>query len=199
MAQSSAIVDEAVIMDMFHVGRQRRNFAGTSDRHDFRSRISYTREQKLAAITYTKTTYRMSKDNTLHVISRYEAAKNLGITSKMLRDWIKQEDKIIGLKKGTRKGIDGRKAQEESMEQELFREFQDCRMADRAVNQKWFYQNARRIYAQLYPERVKPQSDGRLIYKGFKFSAGWFNGFCKRYHISYRVPMKIVLNVPADY
>ena len=131
MAQSSSVVDEAVVMDIFCVDGQRQSLTRTSDR---RNRTSYTREQKLAAITYTKMTYRSRKDNTSYVISRYEAAKNLGITSKMLRDWIRQEEKIASLKKGTRKGIDGRRAQEESMEEELFREFQEGKVADGAVD-----------------------------------------------------------------
>src|SRR5256885_1145370 len=134
MTQSSSVVDEAVVMDIFCVDGQRQSLTRTSDR---RNRTSYTREQKLAAITYTKMTYRSRKDNTSYVISRYEAAKNLGITSKMLRDWIRQEEKIASLKKGTRKGIDGRRAQEESMEEELFREFQEGRVADGAVDRDW--------------------------------------------------------------
>src|SRR5437868_3743879 len=88
----------------------------------------------------------------MYIFTDDEAAKNLGITSKMLRDWIRQEEKIASLKKGTRKGIDGRRVQEESMEEELFREFQEGKVADGAVDRDWFYRHARRIYAKQYLE-----------------------------------------------
>ena len=50
-----------------------------------RRRISYTREQKLAAISNTETTWKQQKNRDLKLISKYAAAANLGITTAMLR------------------------------------------------------------------------------------------------------------------
>jgi hypothetical protein len=54
-------------------------------------RHSYSRELKLAAIEWSTNTYvKGKKDKDLDkLILRYKAAARLGITTKMLRDWIK--------------------------------------------------------------------------------------------------------------
>ena len=60
------------------------SFQNDSDEEE-KIRVSYTREQKLAAITYFLTTTKPDKHNVMKPIIKYEAAKNLRITSIMLR------------------------------------------------------------------------------------------------------------------
>jgi hypothetical protein len=59
-------------------------------------RNSYSRELKLAAIEWATNTYiKGKKDGDLgKAISRYAAAARLGITSTMLRDWIRNRIRI---------------------------------------------------------------------------------------------------------
>ena len=54
--------------------------------HGVHRRISYTKEQKLAAISYVKTTWITQADDSLKLITKYCAAANLGITTAMLQD-----------------------------------------------------------------------------------------------------------------
>ena len=50
-----------------------------------KGRISYTREQKLAAIAYYETTYFETTDGDLKPISKYAVCQQLDITTTMLR------------------------------------------------------------------------------------------------------------------
>ena len=52
---------------------------------EMRRRISYIREQKLAAISYAETTWKQQKNGGLKLISKYAAAANLGITTAMFK------------------------------------------------------------------------------------------------------------------
>jgi hypothetical protein len=52
-------------------------------------RLNYTQEKKLAGIRYAETTFHLDKNGRESLISRSLAARTIGITLKMLRDWIK--------------------------------------------------------------------------------------------------------------
>lgn len=83
-------VNDPEIIDQFRLHRDResesRPFSAlTADDDEIQKQISYTREQKLAAISYAMTTWKSQKDGSLKLISKYSAAQNLGITTKMLR------------------------------------------------------------------------------------------------------------------
>jgi transposase-like protein len=68
-------------------------------------RQSYTREQKLAAISYaaTKRVWDLKKEQMV-LISYKQASRDLGVQPCQLRKWQKDVDKIRSLQKGSRKG-----------------------------------------------------------------------------------------------
>jgi hypothetical protein len=119
-------------------------------------RFSYSQELKLAAIEWASNTYIKGKgDGDLdELISRYAAAKRLGITSTMLRNWTRNRDRIANQKRGSRQGRITTKGQEDKMEQALFKEFQQARRVGKAIRAPWFRRYTRAIYRQLYPRRV---------------------------------------------
>ena len=104
MPESTSGVNVAQILNMFRViHEQEEPSASQSDDDRPRKRLSYSREQKLAAVAYASTTFRLQKDGTMKPISAYEAAKELGITQTMLRKWKRGQNSIMLQKKGTRK------------------------------------------------------------------------------------------------
>ena len=56
------------------------------ENHKTRRRISYTKEQKLAAVSYATTTRKANKNKSMELISKYSATANLRITTAMLQD-----------------------------------------------------------------------------------------------------------------
>ena len=141
-------------------------------------RHSYSRELKLAAIEWATNTYKKAKKegDPEEVISRYAAARRLGITTTMLRKWIRNRAIIANQRRGSRRNrAVNNKGKEHLMEKMLFKEFQDARKLGKAVRCQWFQRHAKALYRQQYPSRVTqvPES-GRLIYTGFKFSNRWF-------------------------
>ena len=143
-------------------------------------RHSYSRELKLSAVEWACNTYiKGKKDRDPDVlISRYAAAKKLGITSTMLRSWTRNRACIANQKKGSRRGRIGIiKGREDKMERALFEEFKKARKVGKAVGALWFRHHARAIYHQQYPEQVTQNKSGHLLYTSFKFSNGWFQGY----------------------
>jgi hypothetical protein len=99
-------------------------------------RRSYSRELKLAAIEWATNTYIKGKrDKDLDVkLLRYKAAKRLGITSTMLRNWIRNKGKIATSRKALRRAqTSNPKGREHKMEQALFKEFKEARSQGKAV------------------------------------------------------------------
>ena len=162
-------------------------------------RHSYTREQKLNAVTYYFNTKVTDKQGEVKQISKYKAAKNLGLDDSLLSRWIKQEDLIRATKKGIRKDQAGKKAQEEEMEQQLYEAFAEKRRENRRINRKWFIWTAHRFYEKIYSHRVSQTELGKKVYTGFNFSDGWFNGFKKRHSIALRSSTKKAQQPPADF
>ena len=96
------------IVEQFRVHRDRhdKSDVGIENEEDSeapRRRISYTKEQKLRAISYATTTWRTQKDGSSQLISKHAAAKDLGITTAMLRQWMKASSEIESSANGTRK------------------------------------------------------------------------------------------------
>jgi hypothetical protein len=86
-------------------------------------RNSYSRELKLAAIEWATSTYRKGKKDgdPDRRITRYAAAKRLGITTTMLRTWIRNRALIASQKKGSRRNrTHNTKGKEHEMEQVLY-------------------------------------------------------------------------------
>lgn len=61
----------------------------------------------------------------------------------------------------------------------------------------WFIRAARRLFAELYPDKVRISADGEKIY-GCKFSDGWFSGFRHRWRIAYRAKTKQAQKAPIE-
>ncbi|KAA6411263.1 MAG: hypothetical protein FRX48_04543 [Lasallia pustulata] len=183
---------EAQTINMFNDIHARQNDDNPLDSDDEKPqrRISYTRENKLAAINFQAHTFRKQKNGALKQITTWEAAKSLGITPTMLKKWTKNRQSIMTLKKGQRKHTTGHVAQEPRLEELLHKEFEEERKIDCTINLRWFMRTARRIYKELYPGRVTRNGNSQWIYAGFKFSNGWFQGFRRRYGVSVRAPTK---------
>ena len=97
--------------------------------------VSYTREQKLATITYATTTWMTDKNGSSKPISKYAAAQQLGITTKMLKNWIKHRLDIESLMVGTRKNQSCNiTCQEPEMESRLLELFKEARTAGLKIN-----------------------------------------------------------------
>ena len=155
---SHSVLDEAEIINQFRLHRDRgsesRPALSVVDEDETRKRISYTREQKLAAVSYATTTYKVLNDGSLKIISRYAAAQNLGITTKMLRDWIKKQQDIMALSGGTRKNRTHSDYQEPEMEVQLLEMFKTARKAGRKINRSWFVHQVKQIYGTIHSHRI---------------------------------------------
>ena len=159
--------------------------------------MSYTREHKLSAIAYRKTTWITKKDGSLELISRWKAAQNLGITDNMLKDWIAHQTNIEMLLKGGCKRHES-KPLEPQLEASLMREFKEARQAGRSINRRWFTRHGQEIYSYLYPHQVTKER-GHLVCSGLKFSYGWFRGFRRRNQVSVRRPTKKAQKPSDEY
>ena len=162
-----------------------------SDDEITRRRKSYTRENKLAAINYATTTWKTQKDGTLKLISKYEAAKNLGIDLAMLRRWLKTSSVIENMSTGIRKNRPlNTGCQEPELERQLIELFKEKGEAGMKVDKRWIIRQVKHIYAVLYPHRIIRKAGKRDEYLGFKFSVGWFDNFRNRVGISPRAVTK---------
>jgi transposase-like protein len=164
--------------------------------HDIRRR-SYTREQKLAAVGYAATK-RVCQKGEMVLISHRQACKDLGLKPVQLRDWKKNVDKIRSLTKGSRRGTLTHIAHFLVLEDRLHTLILEKRRLGRNIGEKWIRRHTRLEYESLWPERVTIV-EKRKVFAGIVFSAGWFNGFLKRKHLSPRASTKRAQVVPADY
>lgn len=115
---------------------------------------SYPREYKLKAIQYYKTTTVETKPDVWKKIPKRFAAKKLGITPSMLRDWLANKTKILQSLSGTRWIGSGRKVEWPEMESRPFAEFTACRAKGRSINHQWFLRTAKRLFNELYPTPI---------------------------------------------
>ena len=179
------------LIDIFRVHRARQiNGNSLEDKEDpsMKGRISYTREQKLAAIAYQETTFVETASGELNRISKYAVSKQLDITDTILGKWIKNKAQIEGFKKGTRKERFS-EAYEPDIEFQLMKQFIELRSLGRRVTRIWFTRCAKKLYKERYPERVS-RVNNKDVWTGLQFSYGWFCGFRKRQHIATRRPTK---------
>jgi hypothetical protein len=167
-----------------------------------RRRLGYTREKKLQAILYMERTY--EKDNLDgtpgKILSRSRAAKTLGVTTKMLRDWKRREKSILAQKAGSKRARGQDIGRQPELEYKLHSLFKEARAAGRIIGSRWFMKNGRKIYREMYPRRCAQDEDtGRWSYAYFRFSNGWFQKFRKRYHIAIRSKTKQAQKPPEDF
>jgi hypothetical protein len=163
-------------------------------------RYAYSREHKLAAIDYFQTTWRQNLDGTHQRLSNRYASRKLKITRKQLRDWVANKEKILRQKKGTFRSNQDRAftVQEPELERLLNNCFEKAREQGRKISYKWMLRHAKQIYGELYPERVIVHEVRKRSYLGFRFSAGWYNGFRRRYCISLRCSTKRAQRSPEE-
>jgi hypothetical protein len=160
---------------------------------------SYTREPKLAAIDYALNTWRINKQEQEERISYQRAAKKLKITDMMLKKWINSRNRILLQRRGSRRSRSSGIGTEDRMEHQLNDEFEEARAAGRQITHRWLTRHAKAIYRELYPHRAIQDSEtGRWQHLGFKFSNAWFQGFCRRFHISLRNRTKRAQKSPQD-
>ena len=140
-------------------------------------RRSFTREFKLESVRWY-----------------YENGKNINKTSnhftvdrKRIRDWIKSEDSIRQSKNGSRSNRIGR-VKYPLLEKELYKQFIEMRDTGKRVKRWWFNSKAKTMISEFYPD-----DDGE-----FKMSDRWFQGFCRRYRISFRRKTHAAQKSPSE-
>ena len=132
-------------------------------------------------------------------ISKYQAAKVLGITPIMLKNWIGNEQLILNARKHSRRCITTRPAKYPSVENPLYALFESARFQGRMITHRWFLRHAKSLYRELYPERcVRDVRSGRWIYLEMKWSNAWFQGFRRRFNISLRCRTKRAQKSPEE-
>ena len=148
-----------------------------------RPRKTYSRERKIECLMMrfhhkVPVYYKYSED-----ILRYrqptwdEIGKHFGgIPEANLQRWWKEQDTILGSKKGSRRYDSTWHCSWPNLEEKLYNRFATRRANNQPVRRSWFRKNAIELYKEEFPE-------GKL----FCFSVGWFQGFCKRSGIVLRV------------
>ncbi len=127
------------------------------------SRKSYTREEKIGILNF------YHDGNT-----QYRTCKEFNLNTRTLERWIKNEQKIRGSKRGTRKMGSGRQAFYPDMEAELYKQFSELRVKGLKVKGWWFTLTAKKLMNEMHPG------------VSFQYSDSWFTDFKKRHDISYR-------------
>jgi hypothetical protein len=178
----------------------RREEAGEDEDEEKRTRRSYPRESKIQAIEYAKFTWWKHPNGTLEPLSRYRAALNLGITPKLLKDWVRGEASIRCQRKGSRRAPFVRNSRLGALERRLKDELNDTRATGKQVTAKWIVRHARALYRELFPQCClkdvnNPQN---WIYLQMRFSQGWLQGFCRRHRITLRVQTKRAQKSPEQ-
>src|SRR5271154_3826260 len=109
--------------------------------------------------------------------NRY-ASRKLRISRKLLRNWVANKEKILAQRKGTFRARRERVyVQEPELERLLNDRFEKARDQGRKISYKWMLHHTKRLYEELYPQRVIVHKTGKWSYLGFQFSTGWYNGF----------------------
>lgn len=75
------------------------------------------------------------------------------------------------------------------LEERIFTEFIERRGEGKVVRRGWFRRLSTRLYKELYPDTTHL----------FRFSAGWFNRFLKRYCIAIRFTTNKASKIPAEF
>jgi hypothetical protein len=169
-----------------------------SSANDTRKR-SYTREQKLAAISYAaiKKVWD-NKRQQMVLISNKQAARDLGLDSTLLRNWKKNADKIRALRKGSRKGKLTHPCKFPLLEDQLHTLILEKRKIGRKVGENWIRRNARIEFEKLWPYKVTVV-ERKKVFADMSFSNGWLAGFLRRKNLSLRQPTKKAQAIPQDY
>lgn len=122
------------------------------------------------------------------LIKCLEIARELSITRVMLQKWHQEELDIMKSRKGSRKAGKGgtTRGRWHEMEVRLHQKFLMVRELGKPVGKKWFAREGRKIANEMD------------IVAGCQFSAGWFEGFCTRWRVSWRARTKVSQQAPVD-
>ena len=104
-------------------------------------------------------------------IAHHEISK---IDKKMVRMWIRMEEKIRKQKPHSEASGRGCQALFPSIEQKLYEEFKTMRKDGKIVNQWWFNNRVKQLLKEQNPSKADD----------FKASDRWFSAFCRRYSVS---------------
>ena len=120
------------IIDQFRIHREGQVDSSTQIESDddevIKRRISYTREQKLGAISYATTIWKIQSDETFKLISKRAATSDFEINRSMLQQWLANKSDIEITTKGTRKHrFQNIVCQEPEMEERLLKLFIEAR------------------------------------------------------------------------
>ncbi|KAF8419406.1 hypothetical protein EV426DRAFT_287409 [Tirmania nivea] len=122
-------------------------------------------------------------------------SQELKITKKMLLRWRAQEAKIVAARKGSRQVERPPKGVWHEMEAALHTRFIAIRKQGKPVGQRWFIREGKKIFEER--EEVRVDAANKKHYP-CTFSNGWFEGFCERWSISWRVKTKVGQDTPDD-
>ena len=166
-------------------------------------RIGYSREKKLAAIQYYKMTDIPGKKpgDPDEPISKAYACEKLGIARKSLREWLRDEVKILNTRKGAKRmRLAVSKGNHHELEYHVHKEFCSKREIGRVISGRWLMLCARRHYRRLYPHRITINEEtGAFEYGHMRFSNTWFDSFKRRFGIRLRCKTKQAQKPPEDY
>jgi hypothetical protein len=82
------------------------------------------------------------------------AAHNLKIDWSSLREWKKQKQRILRMKKGAKRWRGVSCGREPELEFKLHSQFVEVQKIGRIISSRWFLKNAKAIYRDLYPRRI---------------------------------------------
>jgi len=98
----------------------------------------------------------------------------------MLQGWREQDAKVVAARKGPRKV---EKSRWYEIEATLHTRFIAIREQGKPVGQRWFIREGKRTFE----ERKEVRMDAMKKCSPCIFPKGWFEGFCERWSISWRV------------
>lgn len=124
-----------------------------------------------------------------------EASLLFGIPQRTLSDWVRKQDQIELVAKGSSARtvhLQHTICKWPELERQLYCLFLECREKGQAVRRGWFRLHSDEIFRKLFP------SVGTQL-SLFRFSNGWFARFLGRYRISLRCITKTAQKIPEDY
>ncbi|RPB26943.1 hypothetical protein L211DRAFT_596240 [Terfezia boudieri ATCC MYA-4762] len=171
-----------------------------------KSRKSYPQEYKMKALRMYAIAREAGPDGIERPISKRKCVKLLGITPKMLLDWISKGNTIKKIQVGARRVSEpGRQVPWPEMEARLYREFKTLRVLGQAINRKWFTRVGRKIFKEKYLKQVAYVSDSDTenenavkIVLSCTFSDRWFKWFRSRWKLSWRQRTNVAQKSPAE-
>lgn len=150
--------------------------AEANDSTTVAQRRQYPRERKLEVLKYH---YQKGQN-------KYQRVQKFGINKKCLHRWIAGEVKMEKGSKGVKRIGSGQTPFWPDVEVKLFKEFKKLQSKGLKVKHWWFCTRATQLMRELHPEA------------DFKFSAGWFDCFKSRMHISLRRTTNVSQDQPSD-